>query len=112
MNPRPELAKNQPFYGLEFDGRSFDCGSKAGFLAANVANALERNDVAAGDADGNAWSGKLVTDPASGAKISSKGTLPQILTNNKASSAARSRCSSCEIRYLRPQNPDDLSKHE
>jgi hypothetical protein len=77
----------------------------------NVANALERNDVAAGDADGNAWSGKLVTDPASGAKISSKGTLPQILTNNKALSAAWSRCSSCEIRYLRPQNSDDLSKH-
>jgi UTP--glucose-1-phosphate uridylyltransferase len=41
-----ELAKRQPFYGLEFDGRSFDCGSKVGFLAANVAYALERNDIA------------------------------------------------------------------
>ena len=41
-----ELAKSQPFYGLKFDGRSFDCGSKVGFLAANVAYALERSDIA------------------------------------------------------------------
>ena len=41
-----ELAKTQPFYGLEFEGRSFDCGSKVGFLAANVAYALARDDIA------------------------------------------------------------------
>jgi UTP--glucose-1-phosphate uridylyltransferase len=41
-----ELAKIQPFYGLEFEGRSFDCGSKVGFLAANIAYALERSDIA------------------------------------------------------------------
>jgi UTP--glucose-1-phosphate uridylyltransferase len=41
-----ELAKSQPFYGLEFAGRSFDCGSKVGFLAANIAYALERSDIA------------------------------------------------------------------
>jgi UTP--glucose-1-phosphate uridylyltransferase len=40
------LAKQQPFYGLKFDGRSFDCGSKVGFLAANIAYALKRNDIA------------------------------------------------------------------
>ena len=40
------LAKQQPFYGLKFEGRSFDCGSKVGFLAANVAYALERKDIA------------------------------------------------------------------
>ena len=40
------LSKTQPFYGLKFEGRSFDCGSKIGFLAANVAYALERPDVA------------------------------------------------------------------
>jgi UTP--glucose-1-phosphate uridylyltransferase len=40
-----ELAKTQPFYGFEFAGRSFDCGSKVGFLAANVAYALERSDL-------------------------------------------------------------------
>ena len=31
------LARTQPFYGLKFEGRSFDCGSKIGFLTANVA---------------------------------------------------------------------------
>ena len=41
-----ELAKTQSFYGLKFDGRSFDCGSKVGFLAANIAYALERPDMA------------------------------------------------------------------
>ena len=34
------LSKTQAFYGLKFDGRSFDCGSKIGFLAANVSYAL------------------------------------------------------------------------
>ena len=41
-----QLARTQPFYGLKFDGRSFDCGSKIGFLSANVAYALERDDIA------------------------------------------------------------------
>jgi len=40
------LAQTQPFYGLKFQGRSFDCGSKIGFLAANIAYALERDDIA------------------------------------------------------------------
>lgn len=40
------LAKEQPFYGLKFQGRSFDCGSKLGFLTANVAFALKRDDIA------------------------------------------------------------------
>jgi UTP--glucose-1-phosphate uridylyltransferase len=40
------LARTQPFYGLEFEGRSFDCGSKIGFLTANVAYGLERADIA------------------------------------------------------------------
>jgi UTP--glucose-1-phosphate uridylyltransferase len=42
------LAQKQPFYGLKFDGRSFDCGSKIGFLAANVSYALAREDIAPG----------------------------------------------------------------
>jgi UTP--glucose-1-phosphate uridylyltransferase len=41
-----ELAKTKPFYALEFEGRSFDCGSKVGFLTANIAFALERSDIA------------------------------------------------------------------
>ena len=40
------LAAKQPFYGLKFEGRTFDCGSKIGFLAANIAYALEREDIA------------------------------------------------------------------
>ena len=40
------LSRSQPFYGLKFEGRSFDCGSKIGFLAANVAYGLERADIA------------------------------------------------------------------
>jgi UTP--glucose-1-phosphate uridylyltransferase len=40
------LSQTQPFYGLKFAGRSFDCGSKIGFLTANVAYALERPDIA------------------------------------------------------------------
>ena len=43
-----QLARTQPFYGLQFDGRSFDCGSKIGFLAANVSYALARDDIAPG----------------------------------------------------------------
>ncbi|HEY4403155.1 MAG TPA: UTP--glucose-1-phosphate uridylyltransferase GalU [Xanthobacteraceae bacterium] len=41
-----ELASRQPFYGLQFEGASFDCGSKVGFLSANVAYALARADLA------------------------------------------------------------------
>jgi len=40
------LAQQQPFYGLKFEGRSFDCGSKIGFLSANIAYALARDDIA------------------------------------------------------------------
>jgi UTP--glucose-1-phosphate uridylyltransferase len=41
-----QLMRQQPFYGLKFEGRSFDCGSKVGFLTANVAYALAREDIA------------------------------------------------------------------
>jgi UTP--glucose-1-phosphate uridylyltransferase len=40
------LARTQPFFGLKFDGESYDCGSKIGFLAANMAYALARPDIA------------------------------------------------------------------
>jgi UTP--glucose-1-phosphate uridylyltransferase len=40
------LAHTQPFYGLKFEGRSFDCGSKIGFLTANIAYGLARDDIA------------------------------------------------------------------
>jgi len=41
-----ELAARQQFYGLQFEGTSFDCGSKVGFLSANIAYALARPDMA------------------------------------------------------------------
>ncbi|MFQ5626988.1 MAG: UTP--glucose-1-phosphate uridylyltransferase, partial [Methyloligellaceae bacterium] len=39
------LLASQPFTAVEYQGRSFDCGSKTGFLAANIAFALEREDL-------------------------------------------------------------------
>jgi UTP--glucose-1-phosphate uridylyltransferase len=43
-----ELARKQSFHGARFDGRTYDCGSKLGFLSANVAFALDRSDLALG----------------------------------------------------------------
>lgn len=34
-----------PFYGYRFDGIRYDCGSKIGYLEANIAYALERDDM-------------------------------------------------------------------
>lgn len=36
----------QPFHGVRYEGRRFDCGDKAGFLEAQVAFALARADLA------------------------------------------------------------------
>ncbi len=41
-----ELAKRQSFHGVRFDGRTYDCGSKLGFLTANLAFGLQREDLA------------------------------------------------------------------
>lgn len=40
------LSGQQRFTGVRFEGETFDCGSKVGFLAANVAFALSREDIA------------------------------------------------------------------
>jgi UTP--glucose-1-phosphate uridylyltransferase len=40
------LIKLQSFTGVKYDGRVFDCGSKIGFLTANVVFALDRPDLA------------------------------------------------------------------
>ncbi len=40
------LANTQTFHAARFDGEIYDCGSKIGFLAANVAYALAREDLA------------------------------------------------------------------
>ena len=39
------LLKEQPIFGYKFDGKRFDCGDKAGFQMANLAFALERDDL-------------------------------------------------------------------
>jgi UTP--glucose-1-phosphate uridylyltransferase len=41
-----KLAETQAFHATRFDGDIYDCGSKIGFLLANVAYALERDDLA------------------------------------------------------------------
>ena len=40
------LIGEQPFYGLRYEGRRFDCGDKIGFLEAQIAFALKRPDLA------------------------------------------------------------------
>ena len=42
------LAREQAFHGVRFDGKTYDTGSKLGFLAANVAFALARPELAEG----------------------------------------------------------------
>jgi UTP--glucose-1-phosphate uridylyltransferase len=39
------LIGKQPFHGLRFEGTPFDCGDKVGFIEANVAFALARDDM-------------------------------------------------------------------
>jgi UTP--glucose-1-phosphate uridylyltransferase len=41
-----KLIGTQPFHGLRYEGRRFDCGDKAGFLEAQIAFALQRPDMA------------------------------------------------------------------
>ncbi|MBB3385590.1 MULTISPECIES: UTP--glucose-1-phosphate uridylyltransferase GalU [unclassified Rhizobium] len=40
-----KLAKTQDFAGYHFRGQTFDCGAKDGFILANVAFALARDDI-------------------------------------------------------------------
>jgi UTP--glucose-1-phosphate uridylyltransferase len=40
------LIGEQPFHGLRYEGRRFDCGDKIGFLEAQIAFALKRPDLA------------------------------------------------------------------
>lgn len=41
-----KLMESQQFTSLEFEGISYDCGSKTGFLSANIAFALEQPELA------------------------------------------------------------------
>jgi UTP--glucose-1-phosphate uridylyltransferase len=42
------LMRSQSFTGVKYQGQSFDCGSKIGFLTANVVYALDRDDIRPG----------------------------------------------------------------
>src|ERR1051325_3987729 len=41
-----KIIGTQPFHAYRFDGERYDCGSAAGFVIANIAMALQREDVA------------------------------------------------------------------
>ena len=41
-----QMIGKQPFHAYKFGGRRFDCGDKAGFIMANIALALDREDLA------------------------------------------------------------------
>jgi UTP--glucose-1-phosphate uridylyltransferase len=40
-----KLIGKQPFHGVLFEGRRFDCGTRVGFIDANIAFALNRPDM-------------------------------------------------------------------
>lgn len=40
-----KLMEQQGFTGVKYNGRAFDCGSKIGFLTANIVFALDRKDI-------------------------------------------------------------------
>ena len=42
------LMHSQQFTGVKYQGQSFDCGAKIGFLTANVVYALDRDDIRGG----------------------------------------------------------------
>ncbi|RZM36066.1 MAG: UTP--glucose-1-phosphate uridylyltransferase GalU [Sphingomonas sp.] len=46
-----QLIGNQPFHGFTFDGQRYDCGDKAGYIQANLAIALARDDIGPGIRD-------------------------------------------------------------
>lgn len=41
-----QMIGEQPFHAVTFDGKRYDCGSKVGYIEANLAVALERPDMA------------------------------------------------------------------
>jgi UTP--glucose-1-phosphate uridylyltransferase len=40
-----KLIGTQPFHGFTFDGKRYDCGDKTGYIQANLALALARDDI-------------------------------------------------------------------
>lgn len=54
-----KMLGNSPFHALRYEGRRYDCGSRIGFLEANVAVALHRPDTAD---EARALLGRLLKD--------------------------------------------------
>ncbi len=54
------LSQNQPFAGVRFNGKTYDCGDKVGFLLANLAYGLDRPEF--GDRLKNEIANMLKTD--------------------------------------------------
>ena len=46
-----QLIGKQPFHGFTFEGRRYDCGDKGGYIQANLAIALDREDIGPGIRD-------------------------------------------------------------
>lgn len=42
-----QMIGQQPFHGMTFDGKRYDCGSKAGYVEANLALALSHSEIGA-----------------------------------------------------------------
>jgi UTP--glucose-1-phosphate uridylyltransferase len=42
-----QMIGTQPFHAYKFGGQRFDCGDKAGFITANIALAIDREDIGA-----------------------------------------------------------------
>lgn len=40
-----KLIGDQPFHGFRYDGQRYDCGSRLGFIEANIAYSLKDNDI-------------------------------------------------------------------
>jgi len=48
LTGQEKMAKNQNYYATNYTGKRFDCGSKLGFLEANLAFAMERDELKLG----------------------------------------------------------------
>jgi UTP--glucose-1-phosphate uridylyltransferase len=40
-----KMISNVPFYGYRFDGKRYDCGDKVGYIEANIAYALQQDEL-------------------------------------------------------------------
>jgi UTP--glucose-1-phosphate uridylyltransferase len=40
-----QMIGQQPFHGMTFDGKRYDCGSKQGYVEANLALALQHPEI-------------------------------------------------------------------